>query len=146
MTKMIFVNLPVADVAASTAFYEAIGCVKDETICKGPQASMMVWSDAISFMILDKAHYRLFTAKEIIDAHTTSGVLLALSRDSRADVAAITEAALAAGGKEPRPAQDMGFMYGRAFEDLDGHTFEPMWMDVAAAVAAMSGAGEPVAA
>src|SRR3569623_1889918 len=107
---------------------------------------MMEWSDAISFMIQDKAHYRLFTTKEIFDAHTTSGVLLALSRDSRADVDAITVAALAAGGKEPRPSQDMGFMYGRAIEDLDGHTFEPMWMDVDAAVAAMSGAGEPVAA
>jgi predicted lactoylglutathione lyase len=146
MTKMIFVNLPVADVAASTAFYEAIGCVKDETICKGPQASMMVWSDAISFMILDKAFYQTFTTKQIIDATATSGVLLCLSRDSRAEVDAITEAALAAGGTEPRPVQDMGFMYGRAFEDLDGHTFEPMWRDVDAAVAAMSGAGEPVAA
>ena len=146
MTKMIFINLPVADVAASTAFYEAIGCVKDETICKGPEAAMMVWSEAISFMILDKAHYRLFTAKDIIDAHTSSGVLLALSRDNRADVDAITEAAIAAGGREPRPAQDMGFMYGRAFEDLDGHTFEPMWMDMDAAVAAMNAPREPVTA
>jgi hypothetical protein len=146
MSKMIFVNLPVADVAASTAFYAAIGCVQDTTICKGPEAAMMVWSDTISFMILDRVFYQTFTTKQIVDARTTSGVLLALSRDSRADVDAIMAAALAAGGTEPRGAQDMGFMYGRAFEDLDGHTFEPMWMDVDAAVAAMSAQGEPVAA
>ena len=146
MTKRIFVNLPVADVAASTAFYEAIGCVKDTTICKGPEAAMMVWSDTISFMILDRTFYPTFTTKRIIDAKTTSGVLLALSCDSREEVDAITEAALAAGGTEPRSVQDMGFMYGRAFEDLDGHTFEPMWMDMDAAVAAISGQGKPVTA
>jgi len=146
MTKRIFVNLPVADVAASTAFYEAIGCVKDTTICKGPEAAMMVWSDTISFMILDRTFYPTFTTKRIIDGSTTSGVLLALSCDSREEVDAITEAALAAGGTEPRSVQDMGFMYGRAFEDLDGHTFEPMWMDMDAAVAAISGQGKPVTA
>jgi uncharacterized protein len=144
MTKMIFVNLAVADVAKSVAFYEAIGCVKDETIAKGPQAAMMVWSEAINFMILDKAFYQTFTTKQIADSRTTSEVLIALSRESREAVDAITEAALKAGGTEPRPTQDMGFMYGRAFEDLDGHTFEPMWMDVEAAVAAMSAAPESV--
>ncbi len=138
MSRMIFVNLPVAGVAKSVAFYEAIGCVKDETICKGPQAAIMVWSDTISFMLLDCAYYQTFTAKRIADAHETSEVLLCLSRDSRADVDAFTEAALAAGGREPHPAQDHGFMYGRSFEDPDGHVFEPMWMDVAAAVAAMN--------
>ena len=138
MAKMIFVNLPVADVAASVKFYEAIGCVKDETICKGPEAAMMRWSEEINFMILDHSHYQRFTAKQIADAHRTSEVMLCLSRDSRAEVDAITEAAIRAGGKEARPAEDHGFMYGRAFEDLDGHIFEPMWMDVAAAVAAMS--------
>lgn len=138
MAKMIFVNLPVADVAKSVAFYEAIGCVKDETICKGPQAAMMRWSDEINFMVLDRAFYQGFTTKQIADAHTTSEVLIALSRESRAEVDSIMEAALAAGGSEPRPAQDHGFMYGRAFEDPDGHTFEPTWMDVEAAVAAMN--------
>ena len=61
-----------------------------------------------------------------------SEVLLCLSRDSRAEVDAMVAAALAAGGAEPRAPQDMGFMYGRTFEDLDGHTFEPRWMDVSA--------------
>ncbi len=138
MPKMIFVNLPVADVAKATAFYEAIGCSKDTTICKGPEAAMMVWSDTIIFMLLDRAFYQTFTTKEIADARITSEVLLCLSRDSREAVDAIAEAALAAGGREPRAAQDHGFMYGRAFEDLDGHIFESVWMDVEAAVAAMA--------
>ena len=136
MAKMIFVNLPVADVARATAFYEAIGMTKNQQFSNA-QASAMVWSDTISFMLLDHAFYQTFTGKKIADAHGTSEVLLCLSRDSRADVDAIVAAALAAGGVEPRPPQDMGFMYARAFEDPDGHTFEPMWMDVAAMSAAM---------
>jgi uncharacterized protein len=136
--KMIFVNLPVSDVAASTAFYEAIGMVKDPRFSNA-QASSMQWSDEIVFMILDKAFYQTFTAKEIADAGRTSEVLLCLSRDSRGEVDAITEAAARAGGKaDPRPPQDMGCMYGRSFEDLDGHTFEPMWMDVEAMMQAMA--------
>jgi predicted lactoylglutathione lyase len=136
MSKMIFVNLPVADVAKATAFYEAIGMTKDPRFSNA-QASAMVWSDTISFMILDRGFYQTFTSKQIADAHATSEVLLCLSRDSREEVDAITEAALAAGGREPRPPQDHGFMYGRAFEDLDGHVFEPMHMDLEAALAAM---------
>ena len=137
MTKMIFVNLAVNDVARATEFYRAIGCVQDTRICKGPEASMMTWSDAIHFMLLDKAHYAGFTTKQIADSRATSEVMLCLSMDDRAGVDAITEKALAAGGTESRAAQDYGFMYGRAFEDLDGHIFEPMWMDVEAAMAAM---------
>jgi predicted lactoylglutathione lyase len=132
MAKMIFVNLPVLDVPKATAFYEAIGMVKND-LFSNEQASAMAWSDQISFMLLDKEFYATFTTKEIADAHKTSQVILCLSRESRAEVDAITEVALSAGGHETRPAQDMGFMYGRAFADLDGHTFEPMWMDSSAA-------------
>ncbi len=145
MAKMIFVNLPVADVAASTAFYEAVGCVKDETICKGPDAAMLRWSDEINFMLLSHAQFAKFAPKPMADSRTASAVLFALSCDSRADVDAITAKAVAAGGREGHDAEDLGFMYSRAFEDLDGHGFGPMWMDVDAAVAAMS-APEPVAA
>lgn len=132
MAKMIFVNLPVADVAKATAFYEALGFEKNPTFSNA-QASAMEWSDTISVMLLDTAFYATFTTKRIIDAKTETGALLCISRESRADVDAITEAALAAGGRETREPQDMGFMYGRAFEDLDGHTWEPMFMDTAAA-------------
>jgi len=145
MTKMIFVNLPVADVAKSTAFYEAIGFEKNPQF-SNEQASCMVWSDAIFVIVLDHDFYRTFTSKQIADTHQTSAALIALSRDSRAEVDAITDAAIAAGGRQTRDTQDMGFMYSRAFEDLDGHTFEPMYMDMEAATAAMADQHEGAAA
>lgn len=142
MTKKIFVSLPVADVAKSTAFYEAIGCVKDPRFSSEAAASM-AWSDDIVFMLATHDFYRTLTPKQIPDARTTSGALIALSFDSRADVDAITEAAIAAGGREAHGPEDLGFMYSRAFEDLDGHGFGPLWMDVDAAVATMQTAAEP---
>jgi len=145
MTKMIFVNLPVADVAKATAFYEAIGFEKNPQF-SNEQASCMVWSDAIHVMLLGHDFYRTFTTKAIADTHKTSAALIALSRDSREQVDAITDAAIAAGGRQTRDTQDMGFMYSRAFEDLDGHTFEPMYMDMEAATAAMSDQHEGAAA
>ena len=132
MTKMIFVNLPVRDVARSTAFYEALGFEKNDKF-SSEQASGMVWSDAIHVMLLDHAFYATFTDKTIIDAKTTSGVLNCLSFDSKQAVDAIHKAARDAGGSEPRAIEDQGFMYGGAFEDPDGHTWETMWMDAEAA-------------
>lgn len=143
MPKMIFVNLPVADVAKATAFYQAIGCIHDTSFCKGPEAAMLVWSDAITFMLLDRNRFKDFTSKQIADARTTCEALFALSFDSRAEVDAVTERAIAAGGREGHPPEDLGFMYSRAFEDLDGHGFGPLWMDVEAAIAGMD---QPAAA
>lgn len=130
--KMIFVNLPVADVARSTAFYEAIGMVRNAAFSNA-RSSAMTWSETIGFMLLDHAFYATFTPKRIIDAKATSGALIALSPGSRAQVDAMTEAAIAAGGRELHDPEDEGFVYSRAFEDLDGHGFGPFWMDPAAA-------------
>ena len=130
--KMIFVNLPVRDLAASTAFYEAIGCMKNEAF-SNENASSMVWSETISFMLLTHDFYRTFTSQPIADAHKTSGALFCLSRNSRAEVDAIVEAAVRGGGKgDIREGQDLPFMYGRTFVDPDGNVFEPMWMDMSA--------------
>ena len=137
MPKSIFISLPVADVALSTAFYEAIGFEKNPQF-SGEHASSMMWSDTITINVLDKSFYNSLTPKQIIDAHTTSGVLIALSFDSKVAVDAITKAAVAAGGREAHDAEDLGFMYSRAFTDLDGHGFGPFWMDVDAAAAAMA--------
>lgn len=134
---MIFVNLPVADVAKATAFYEAIGMVRDPRF-SNESGSAMKWADTIRFMLLAKPFYATFTKKQIADTARTSAALLALALDSRAEVDAIAEAALAAGGTELHGPEDLGFMYSRAFEDLDGHGFGPFTMDVEAAVAAMS--------
>ena len=136
MSKAIFVNLPVADVVAATAFYAAIGFERN-AMFSNDRGSAMAWSDTITVMLLDRAFYATFTPKQIIDAKTTSGVLLALSFDTPADVDAITEAALAAGGRELHDPEDMGFMYSRAFEDLDGHGWGPFSMDMAAAAQSM---------
>ncbi|WP_417580820.1 VOC family protein [Pelagibacterium sp.] len=130
MTKMIFLNLPVRDLQAATRFYEAIGCTRN-TEFSNDEASSMVWSEAITFMLLKHEHFATFTSKPIADAHATAGALIALSCDSREAVDAITETAGKAGGKaDIRAPQDLGFMYGRAFEDLDGNIFEPVWMNM----------------
>ncbi len=136
MPQMIFVNLPVKDVARSTAFYEAIGCTKDARF-SNEAASAMQLSDEIVFMILSHDFFSTFTPKAIADSSATTEVLICISRDSRDAVDAIVEKAAAAGGRaDIREKQDMGFMYGRSFEDPDGHIFEPMFMDMEAAMAA----------
>ena len=130
MIKNIYVNLPVHDLAASIRFYEAIGCEKNNQFSNDKAASM-VWSDTINFMLLTHEFFATFTSKTIADAGKTCEVLICLSCDNRDEVDAITDAAAAAGGKaDIRPPTDMDFMYGRSFEDVDGHVFEPMWMDV----------------
>jgi predicted lactoylglutathione lyase len=141
MSKLIFVNLPVADLPAARAFYEAIGAANNPTFTD-ESAACMVFSDVIHVMLLTHDKFAQFTPKRIADAHETSEVLICISADSREAVDDITLKALAAGGREPREKQDHGFMYGRSFEDLDGHIWEPMWMDVEAATAAMAGQPE----
>jgi hypothetical protein len=89
----------------------------------------MVLSETIHVMLLTHDKFRQFTPKRIADAHETSEVLICISADSREAVDEITAKALAAGGREPRGPQDYGFMYGRSFEDPDGHIWEVMWMD-----------------
>lgn len=145
MPRMIFLNLAVTDVEKSVAFYQALGFTKDERFSNAGTAASMQWSDTIVLMLLSHDFFQGFLPhKAIADSKATAEVLICLSMDSREAVDAITEAAARAGGRSDfRPAQDMPFMYGRAFEDPDGHVFEPMWMDVDAAVAAMSGAHEP---
>jgi uncharacterized protein len=132
MAKMIFVNLPVTDLARATAFYEAIGAVKNPQF-SDHTASCMVFSDTIHAMLMTHEKYSQFTSKKIADARTTSEVLLCLSAESRAEVdATVTKAKAAGGTVDHGPQQDHGFMYGRDFEDLDGHAWEVMWMDVEA--------------
>jgi predicted lactoylglutathione lyase len=142
MTQMIFVNLPVADLDAARAFYEAIGFTNNPTFTD-ETAACMVLSDAIHVMLLTHDKFRQFTPRPVADARAASEVLICLSRDSREAVDAITDRALAAGGREPRAPQDYGFMYGRAFEDPDGHIFETMWMDLAAATQALTAGPHP---
>jgi uncharacterized protein len=140
MPRMIFVNLPVEDLERSKRFYEAIGA-RNEPKFTNEAAAMMALSDTINVMLLSKPFYSTFTDKPIADAHASSQVLLCVSCDNAAEVDRLVEAAAANGGKaDPGPKQDMGgMMYGRSFEDPDGHIWEVMWMDVAAMQAAQAG-------
>ena len=128
MSTSIFVNIPVADLDAAKTFFGRLGFgfnaqFTDET------AACMVIDETIFFMLLTKPKFAEFTALPIADAKLGTQALYGISRDSRAAVDQVAEAALAAGGTEPRPAQDHGFMYSRAIADLDGHIWEFIWMD-----------------
>lgn len=128
---MIFVNLPVQDLRASMAFYEALGFQNnpqftDET------AACMVWSEAIHVMLLTHAKWRTFTSRPIPPSGS-SEVMLAVTCDSREAVDKMNEIAAANGGTaDINPVQELGFMYNRNLADPDGHVWEAFWMDPAA--------------
>ena len=131
MPRMIFVNLPVADLAASMKFYEALGFHNNPHFTDDSGACM-VWSETIHVMLLTHDKWRTFTSRPI-PSKDSSEVLLAISLDDRDAVDALNAAAAANGGSgDINPAQDHGFMYSRALADLDGHVWEAFWMDPAA--------------
>jgi predicted lactoylglutathione lyase len=129
--QMIFINLPVNDLDASKKFFTELGYSINPQFSDENAASVVI-SDTIVAMLLTKPFYSTFTKKEIADATKTSEVLIALSAESREKVDELVEKALAAGGSPSGETQDHGFMYGRAFDDPDGHTWEVVWMDPAA--------------
>ena len=132
MAKMIFVNLPVMDLAKSTAFYEAVGGTKNPMF-SDDTSSCMVFSETIHAMLLTHDKYRHFTNRPIADAHKTSAALIATTVESKNEVDRIVGRAASSGGvADPNPEQDFGFMYGRSFEDPDGHVWELVWMDMSA--------------
>jgi uncharacterized protein len=131
MSKMIFVNLPVADLPKAMSFYAALGFTNNPHFTDDT-AACMVWSEAIHVMLLTHTKWRSFTDRPIPPA-TSCGVMLAINRDSRAEVDAMADAAGGRGGTaDVNPRQDLGFMYSRSFADPDGHIWEPLWMDPAA--------------
>ena len=135
MSKMIFISLPVNDLAASVNFYQSIGFEKNAQFSDDTGACM-VWSEAINVMLLTHGKWRTFTTRPIPPS-TSSEVALNFSSDSREEVDAISNAAAANGGTvDINPVQDLGFMYGRDILDLDGHVLGFMWMDSAAAIPA----------
>ena len=130
MSRQIFVNLPVQDLASATTFYAAVGAVRNPQFSDGTAACMVI-SETVFVMLLTHAKWATFTQKPIVDAHRESEVMLALSCESRAEVDKLADAAAAAGGKaDVNPKQDLGFMYGRSFEDVDGHIWEVFYMDM----------------
>lgn len=132
MSRMIFINLPVADLARSKAFYEALGFTHNPQFSDDTGACMVL-SDTIHVMILSHAKWATFTSRPIPPS-TSSEVALAITCDDRAAVDAFVAAGAAHGGTaDINPPEDHGFMYQRSLADPDGHIWEPFWMDPTAA-------------
>ena len=132
MPRMIFVNLPVRDLAASTAFYEALGGTVNPQFSDETTSSVML-SDTIVVMLLTHERYKGFTARPIGDPRAEGQAMYALNVDSREDVDVGIERLVTARGRaDPNPAQDHGFMFSRSIEDPDGYVWELFWMDMAA--------------
>lgn len=137
MSRLIFVNLPVKNVALATRFYEAIGGRRNDMFSDAT-ASCIVLSETIHIMLLDHEKFQQFTGKKIANAHEVSEVIICISAADKQEVDSIISKAITAGGNHnPLLDQDYGFMYGRSFEDLDGHIWEVMWMDMEAAQKSM---------
>ena len=130
MTRMIFVNLPVRDLEKAKAFYTALGYAINPKFTDANAASIVV-SEHIFFMLLVHDFFKGFTDKAICDTATHIEALFALSVDSRGQVDALMDKALAAGARETRDPSDYGFMYQRSFADPDGHVFEIFYMNEA---------------
>lgn len=130
MATKIFVNLPVRDLARSVEFFTRVGYTFDARFTD-ENATCMVIGEDIYAMLLVEPFFRTFTRKEIADTSTTTEVIVALSADSRGQVDEIVDRAFAAGATPASETNDQGFMYGRSYQDLDGHIWEVMWMDPA---------------
>jgi predicted lactoylglutathione lyase len=127
------VNLPVRDLEKARVFMEALGAVNDPRFTDETAAAMSL-SESIHVMLLTHDKFRQFTPRPIADANAGTEVLLCISAKSRESVDLTLERAVAAGGTaDPSPKQDYGVMYGRSVADPDGHIWEIMWMEPAAA-------------
>lgn len=131
MATKIFVNLPVQNLDKSIAFFTQLGFSFNAQFTDETATSMIV-SDDIFVMLLTKEKFKTFTPNEICDATKSTEVLLCLSSETRADVDEMVRKAIAAGGTTYNGPQDLGFMYGHGFQDLDGHIWEIMYMEPSA--------------
>jgi predicted lactoylglutathione lyase len=125
---MIFVNLPVKDLARSREFFTALGYSFNEQFTD-ENATCLVISDTIFAMLLVEPFFKTFTTRDVADTSQVAEALIALSADSREEVDALVGKAFEAGAGTAGPVQDLGFMYSRSFLDLDGHQWEVLWMD-----------------
>jgi uncharacterized protein len=132
MIRQIFVNLPVKDLARSQAFFKALGLSFNPRFTNEQGACLEI-ADNIYAMLLVEPFFQGFTQLPISDAKRQTEVLIALSCDSREEVADLVTRAVAAGGTTPNPPKDHGFMFQHGFADPDGHQWEVFWMDESAA-------------
>jgi predicted lactoylglutathione lyase len=127
----IFVNLPVKDLNKTIEFFTKLG-FKFNPQFTDVNATCMIVGDDIFVMLLVEKFFKTFTKKEISDTSKNTEVIVALSVEGRENVDQMINKAIEYGGKESREPQDHGWMYGRSFEDIDGHLWEIIYMDESA--------------
>lgn len=128
MSRMIFVNLPVQDLAKSVDFFTRLGFTFNRQFTD-ENATCMVVSEQACVMLVVRPFFATFTTKDLADSTTQTEAILAVSAESREEVDTLVDRALALGGSVVKEPMDQGVMYGRSFYDLDGHAWEVMWMD-----------------
>jgi predicted lactoylglutathione lyase len=131
VSRMIFLNLPVADLSRSIDFWAGLGFAFNPQFTDDHAACMVVSDDACVMLLTDK-FFSTFTTKEVADARRYTEAITAISAESREEVDSLVEQALATGGSPSNPVQEEGFMYARSFQDPDGHLWEVVYMDPAA--------------
>ncbi len=129
MATQIFINLPVKDLNKSIEFFSRLGFTFNPQFTNESCACMVVEGN-IYFMLLVEEFFKTFTKKEITDSSKSTEAIFCLSADSREKVDELVDKAMAAGAAQSNETQDQGFMYGRSFQDLDGHQWEVMYMDL----------------
>lgn len=128
MHKNIFVNLPVKDLNRSVEFFTKLGYSFNPQFTD-ENATCMLVGDNIYAMLLVEQFFTSFIPNSVADSTKVSEVILALTCDSREEVNELTRRAIAAGASQHKEPSDLGFMYSSMFQDLDGHFWEPFWMD-----------------
>jgi hypothetical protein len=131
MKTKIFVNLPIKDLNKSVTFFTKLGFSFDPQFTD-ENATCMIIGEDIFIMLLVEKFFKSFTKKDVCDTSKNTEAIVALSVESREKVDQMIEKAIEAGGSEPREKQDHGWMYGRSFEDTDGHLWEVFFMEESA--------------
>lgn len=129
MSKQIFINLPVVDIEKAENFYNALGFENNPQF-SDENGKCMVWSDSIFVMLLSHAKFLSFTQKALADSKSKIAAIFSLSTHSEEEMNKIVQNGLSAGGTEPTPIKDYGFMQQRTLEDIDGHIWEIFYMDL----------------
>lgn len=132
MTQKVFINLPVKNLDKSRDFFSSLGFEFNQQFTDENGTAMILNEDAW-VMLVTNDFFKTFTDKQLGDATTSTETIISLSADSREEVDEAVEKALANGGERATEPNDQGFMYSRGFHDLDGHLWECVWMEPAAA-------------
>ena len=128
MTTQIFVNLPVKDLSRTVEFFKKLGFAFNPQFTN-ENATCMIINNNIFVMLLVEKFFKTFTKKEICDTTKDTEVIIALSTESREKVDEMMQNVFEAGGNESREPEDYGWMYGRSFQDINGHLWEIIYMD-----------------